>query len=374
MDPVWLAAVPGMVGGAGVLAYGAAHLRFRIRHAPAQVHAVRTVDGHVLPLYRHLPPPDVATRGAVLCLHGLGANHLNFDFPGPADLAGYLARRGFDVFVAALRGDPDAVAPGSRADDWTFDDHVNQDLPAILAEVRGLAAVDRVHLLGHSMGGLLAYAYTAIHGEAAVESITALGSPVGFAEGPAVVGNRAVVEWLARHLARLPVRALARAWALLLGTPLLRAELERQCNPLNVDTPYARRALWHALANPGRRILLQFADWIDHDAFRSADRHVDYREAMSRLRVPLLVVAGAADRLARPENVMRAVAAARHADVLTVTLGRADGCQEDYGHLDMIFGRRVVEEVFPRLAGFLEGLPTGTAQANVKPPAQTWVQ
>lgn len=361
----WLLAVVVGIVGLLVVVYCIAAWRYRIAFSPSEVIPVVTGDGHTLFLYRHRHENAGRTRGAVLCLHGLGASHFNFDFPGTANLAGYLARAGYDVYVASYRGDRDSRRPPRARAQWTFDDYVQRDLPALLDTVMARSEVPRVHVLGHSMGGLLAYALAAVHGQGRLASIIAMGSPVGFEEKTRVIEDLLWLEPLLKYLPALHIRLLARMAAPFLGLVAGSRYLARQVNPENVDLKYVALGCWHALSNISRGLLEQFVDWIRHDRFCSADGRVDYRASLRGLTVPLMVVAGAADALCRIPNAMRAFELAGSALKRAVILGRDDGCRCDYGHIDMIFGRVAEHEVFPRVLAFLtevdalEALPAG---------------
>ncbi len=47
----------------------------------------------------------------VVLLHGMAANHYNFDYRPEVSLAAHLQDRGFDVWIPELRGDPGATPP-----------------------------------------------------------------------------------------------------------------------------------------------------------------------------------------------------------------------------------------------------------------------
>lgn len=334
-----------------LLVYAVLQARLSTRARASECVAVKTEDGHILHLFRHLPegPP----RGVVLCLHGLGASHFNFQYPGPSNLALHLATAGFDVWVTGLRGDHDSLAPGGAGRGYSFDHYVQWDLPAVMAQVRERSGSTELHLLGHSMGGLLAYAHVATHGEEGIASVVTMGSPVGFEERAAVMDHQMGLERVVRVLPWLPVRTLARLAVPWLPLLVNLRTFQRQFHRPNIDLAHARAAMWNSLSNVPRGVALQFADWIKNDAFRSANLGVDYRASLARLTVPLMVVAGSKDLLARPGNALRALSLAQSSLKEQLVLGVAGGCQQDYGHIDLIFGSRAPTEVFPRVASFL---------------------
>lgn len=346
--------------GAHLVVHAWLRLTWKTLPQPTNTVMVTTVDGHELPLYHHEAqggPP----RGTILCLHGLGASHFNFNYPGTANLAAWLAQRGYDVWVTSLRGDYDARPPTQgHGDGYSFDLYVERDLAAVMTHVRKHPGNAHIHLLGHSMGGLLAYAWIALHGQDGLASICAIASPVGFEEKGAVLDHQRWLENVIGVLPKAPIRTLARLGAPWLGLLKHSPIIRKQFNADNMVVRYTQRAMYNALSNVPRGVMLQFADWIKEDVFRKADQTVDYRAALSGLTIPLCVIAGSVDLLARPGNVMRAYQAATSPVKKAITLGRASGCLMDYGHIDLVFGQRAPEEVFPHVLAFLE-----SAQANV---------
>ncbi len=100
---------------------------------PDTIVTYATSDGWEMDLRRY-PGPEGAPP--VLLVHGMGANHYNWDYAPEISLAHHLQAAGWDVWIPALRGDPGSVPPEKRADQaFTFDDYARLDLPA---------AVDRV--------------------------------------------------------------------------------------------------------------------------------------------------------------------------------------------------------------------------------------
>ena len=73
-----------------------------------------------------------------------------------------------------------ASAPAENVNDPTVDDYVLLDIPAALDYIRKTTGFSQVHWVGHSMGGMLLYAYDALFDGGAVASGITLGSPIGF--------------------------------------------------------------------------------------------------------------------------------------------------------------------------------------------------
>ncbi len=85
-----------------------------------------TRDGQQLALW--LVRASGRARGAVLLLHGLGANRFAFHWPGRS-IAEFLASEGFDSYVGELRG---AGESAPHLTTWDFHDYLEQDVPALL--------------------------------------------------------------------------------------------------------------------------------------------------------------------------------------------------------------------------------------------------
>jgi hypothetical protein len=65
------------------------------------------------------------------------------------------------------------------------------------------------------------------------------------------------------------------------------------------------------------------------------------------------VVAGSGDQLATPGSVRRALDTLPHGTATYLEFGRAHGHAVDYGHIDLVLGRRAPAEVFPILGRWL---------------------
>src|SRR5262249_31771908 len=97
-------------------------------------------------------------RGIVVCLHAMMTDGRYFGARRDDGFAACLAGRGLDVVVADFRGHGRSVPPHAGPDDWSFDDLVERDLPAI---VDAVGPIEQLAILGHSLGGLVACAAVA---------------------------------------------------------------------------------------------------------------------------------------------------------------------------------------------------------------------
>ena len=109
------------------------------------------------------------------------------------------------------------------------------------------------------------------------------------------------------------------------------------------------------------RVLDQFLDWMRRDRFTSVDGLTDYRAGLSGARQPALFIAGAVDLLAPPAAV-RAAYEVWAGEKKYWVAGRVCGLSVDYGHSDLIFGRRAPDEIYPRLLSWLQARSEITAR------------
>jgi pimeloyl-ACP methyl ester carboxylesterase len=115
------------------------------------------------------PPPVLPPKRShpILMVPGLAsAGEPTYDLPpqkNHASLAEALARRGWDVWIADLRGNgradrplaPPLLRPWSSTACWTVDTHLELDAPCVLSYVLLQTKAPSLHWVGHSMGGML---------------------------------------------------------------------------------------------------------------------------------------------------------------------------------------------------------------------------
>lgn len=321
----------------------------------AHVEYARTADGWDLALHHYrgtrsdMPP-------AILCA-GYACNRYFFDFDDHYSLARFLARQGGDAWVLELRGHGySEPVPGRRSHAYTFDDLVQFDVPAAVAYVRNRSNNRRPVWIGHSMGGMIVYAALGHNPtvQDAVAGVVTLASPVGF---PAVSSQ--VMRGLGGLLLALPLPGrlpqhgvLVALWSAL-GWAAPDA-VEIGMNPMNVDRQAFGQALRLTICNVPRSMLRQLAQWSLSGKFQSADRRIDYRANLSRITTPALIIAGTADHLASPEMVHLAYDHISSTRKQYREFGAHSGDSADYGHIDLVFGWRAPDEVFPVVRAWIE--------------------
>ncbi len=305
-----------------------------------------TRDGWRLALGMRLPRgPEL--RPPVLLVHGLSANRWTMDAGVESfSLAAHLARAGFRTFSLDLRGHGDSRHPPRRAQDWSFDQYVEEDVPAALEAIRRDTGDEQVLWVGHSLGAVTGLVSCQLHPER-IAGIVAIAGPMSFDVDGLVARY---LGWGFLVDGRFN-RTLARMLAPYAGLTHPAAG-ELAINGRNVDRPVLQRLLANGIEDVPEQVFFQLADWVKRDACRSADRSRDYRAGLAGCRQPALFLAAPRDHLAPPEVVRRSFDL-WGGEKTFVEFGSDGGYSADYGHTDLLVGKRAPQEVFPVVTEWL---------------------
>ena len=310
-------------------------------------HPAEASDGQRLSLVEAILPGSRRARGAAsfLLLHGFAQNRRSFTL-GPLPRA--LLERGARVFLGELRGHGESRALARRP--WSLRTHLELDCPALVAGVRRAARVERVHLLGHSMGGLLGCALLA--GDSPLASLTTLGTPIVLGAGRPLVRIASLLAGpfatIAPRHHRVPIGRLLAALARPLSRPDARGPLGLLQRATGLANPAAAppEALEAVLASadPESPAVVEELARIAVLA-RPRIAGVDLVEALRASRLPVAAVVGTRDVFA-PRAAVAPMDAPGHAGPRLVV--------ELHGvtHIDVAIGHHVPETV-ARLWEFL---------------------
>lgn len=307
-------------------------------------------DGYVLSLWRRVPAGKPSGR-PVLLVHGIGANDRNMDLMEGTSLAAWLTAQGRETWTLALRGTGGSERRSGRPP-YAFDAYWREDYPAAIARIREVTGAAQVDVVGHSLGGMALYAYLSQGGDGVGAAVT-LGSPTRLDFG----GDVSTLLPRLRGIypfagGSIPVWAMAQATVPLQGEIPSDPFLLLCANPDNLPRETWKRLIANGLADIESDVVLQLADALEHGRFGSADRTLDFRADMARIRTPTLVVAGKLDRLGTPAAVRDGFRALGGPKAWRL-VGVETGARADYGHMDLIVGNRADSEVWPHLLEFL---------------------
>ncbi|EFA09531.2 Lipase 1-like Protein [Tribolium castaneum] len=163
-----------------------------------QNHKIETEDGYYLTIFRIQDKfKNDGNKPPILLHHGLGSNAMSFLGFGNQSLAFYLARNGFDVWLANHRGNNfskgHARLKMSNPKFWDFSFHemAIYDIPAVvefIAEKNGNGT--KIIYVGHSMGTTIGFIYASLkkeHAEKFLKGVVALAPTTSLNYGVTIV-------------------------------------------------------------------------------------------------------------------------------------------------------------------------------------------
>ena len=288
----------------------------------------------------------------VILIHGLLVNSGFLDF-GSASLAEYLAEAGFDVWNLSLRGTGRSLNPlGWGQKPWTLDEILKDDLPTVIGYVKKTTGSTNVFLVGYELGGALAFAHVGKGREHGVAGIIGIAAPMSF-DSPEQDRLDILVK-----LDRQPILRNTLLYSNSSGLNRLLFMFpgfeDTFYNPANVTQPVKQELLESLLVpvNPG--VLDQLITTVNKDEFVSADGASSYRDTLSEIRIPVLLIGGAADPIAPPEALKKVYSELGSEDRDLMIFWSDPDEDISYGHFDLILGKNAKADVFPLIRGWLE--------------------
>jgi pimeloyl-ACP methyl ester carboxylesterase len=340
---------------------------------------VRTADGWDLEMRHYRIDLMDHSRAPVILCHGLGANGAFFDIDYAVSLARYLAEQGYDVWVPSLRGAGLSTKSGfsvvrqlvtlrlprldtpiqaavniidPRKWDWTFDDYVHKDLPVLIEHVRKASGHDRVVWLGHSMGGMVMYAYLLTEHPQQIESFVAFASPITLLQPTNEIYREAVANHRLLSLGQILVNAsLSSAVGSVSGVQIRDFVYY---NRANISPIVLRIYLLAGVEDVPLGVVDQLMEVARTGELKSVDKKVNYTARIPEITVPILLLAGQVDNMCPLDTVRDVYEHIGSKDKTYRVFGLANLYSVDYGHGDMVLGTRARDEVFPYIAKWLE--------------------
>ncbi|MGF1469213.1 MAG: alpha/beta hydrolase [Sandaracinaceae bacterium] len=310
-----------------------------------------TSGRHPLGMVRKRLPEPAETHGTLLLIHGYGQNRYTWH-SSKRSFVNFLAAEGWDTFNVDLRGHGRSRrfgAPFPR----TMDDYIREDLPAFVDAALGATGDGQAFLIGHSMGGLIAYFAGATAVKARVQGIITLGSPYVFGQGSALLAGLRELAAAVRYTGALdanpalPLRLVGRhlasqhrLWnARRLPLPI------RAWAPGTVESDILNEYLQRTFDRSTLGVVLDIFRAGGRKGFKSLDGMIDYSAAFELLDRPLLVIAGSMDAVAPPASVRPAYERSRAADKTYRSF--------PFGHIDMVVGKEATRTVWPLIGSWL---------------------
>jgi pimeloyl-ACP methyl ester carboxylesterase len=307
-------------------------------------------------------------RTPVVLIHGLLVNSRFLDLTHNTSLAEYLAQVGFDVWNVSLRGTGRSLNPlqwGQKP--WTLDDMVDRDLPAVIDYVKKETKSETVLLVGYELGGLLAFAYLGKNPGPDVAGLVSIAAPMTF-DSPGQEPLKALLRLdenpnLKKFLLYVTVPVLGQ-----FALPLFSNVEKVFYNPDNMDPLVKGDFLTTTLVPVNRGVLDQIIRMVQKGEAVSADGAISYRDALPKVRVPLLIVGGGEDPIAPPKALEKIYREVGSTDRELMIFWSDPEEDVSYGHFDLILGRKAMKEVFPLIRDWLELKATPSGDSSEEPP------
>ncbi|HOZ45593.1 MAG TPA: alpha/beta fold hydrolase [Candidatus Hydrogenedentes bacterium] len=331
-----------------------------------EIHTVTTPDLWKIRLFRYRP---VRGRGEpVFLCHGMFGNRFNYTLPAGMSLVDTLIAKGYDCWVIDLRGTRSSTPPFGRSrTEVTMDGYLNADLPTAIDYVLQSTGYPKVHWVGHSMGGMLLYAYEEAFGNAQIASGVTLGSPPGFAGA-----SFRVPGFLLQLLNLFPgtLNTVLRAL-----TPLAsKVSLMQKFAPTNWDNmnpSLGSGALFNMLDTMPPRVAEALSSAVQTNTLvlkKLDGTDVDVIGGLNALHTPLFAIYGAKDPFVAFGTAQRFFDELPGKDKKMMVLSEENGFVEDYSHVDLTFSRDGKAEVYEPIGDWITAHAT-SVQAPVEPKA-----
>jgi pimeloyl-ACP methyl ester carboxylesterase len=316
----------------------------------------------------------------ILC-HGLSYNAQFWTLDPACSLVDYLTAAGYDVWVADLRGSGDstkwvaklAQAPelaigeavrrlsrnkltptgfatiDPKFSNWTLDHHIAYDVPAFVRMVRRETGAAQVTWIGHSMGGIVALAHLARHGNPGIGKLVTVGSQVTMPNG------QLAVQFL-REMIETRTQLLTGQ----LDPDRLAAETRTSVHNMFFNQRNVSPQIYNALGTwatdiPALGVMQQYMTLGLGGELLDASKQFNYARALGNVTVPILITAGSDDQFAPPLVQQYLFNHVGSTDKTLLIFGRAMGFRVDAGHNDVLVGLNSRAEVYPAIEAWLRG-------------------
>jgi len=379
----WAAAVLGLglsaTSGCAAMRRNAASPDLR----PCSDEFAQTADGWRLGVRRYRPRrPDPGKLPVVLC-HGLGLNATFWTITDD-NLPSQLAEHGYEVFLFDLRGSGENSRLGScdrfnrflretpfrerGESNWSLDDVVRYDMPAVLDHVERTTGQRRVNWVGHSLGGMVMFPFQQLSPEPyRIANFVGMGSTIIQATTP----QKSMIQANAGIRLLLNVASAGR-----LGRPLTyfrmpgMEKIDRfYYTAENVEPRTVSRFYGYTLEDPGPGALRQFDPYLRRGHLLSADQRIDYAEHLSEVLVPTLMVAGESDLISDVPSTRMTFDRLGSPDKTLLIFGEGQGSLGRYGHCDLVWSRNAPLEIFPAVISWLDERQPGPPPSPQSPVA-----
>lgn len=323
-----------------------------------EVHIVTTEDNWKLSLLRYRPQdPDSPKAFPVVLCHGLGASSHLFEAEEKTSIARYFTKKGYEVWSINLRAHGLSEKPnifGSKHYGWTVDDYLRYDLKASLDHICKISGVPKVHYIGHSMGGILLYCLAATFPHAPIASATTIGSSLNYSNTPSDFHFLKRFSLLTSILPAVPAGFMATFVSPLTGRMSNRIE-QFLAWPENIRPRTLRVLHASSFFAISSGVLEQLQTGMEEGGLKSSTDHRHYLDDFKKTEMPIYAIGGDRDYQCHADAIRQTMDQLQNPENTQIEImGPANGQKNHYGHCDLVVGKEVESEVYPKILSWIE--------------------
>ncbi len=325
-----------------------------IKPAKGELHHPITKDGWKITIehfYDRESQQKYKRKYPIILCHGLMANRTFYTINGENSLAIQLAKNGYDVWVLDLRGRKEAGSPswffGDKKYNYSVDDYILYDMDSAIEYVLNQTGAEKVNWIGHSMGGMVAYARIGSYEEKRIANLVTVGSPFNFQ-----LPNTSLQLWhkagscTTSILPVVPMGTIANfnSYMCIDLTPKP-GLLEILLYPENTDPEIIKASQRYMITNIAKPEALQLKTALELGDFYSIDGKINYTKNLNKIDIPTLIILGRRDHLGPGYTIRSIYENISSKDKKLLIIEKSQGSSEDYGHGDLLIGKNVLKDV-----------------------------
>ena len=295
---------------------------------------------------------------AVIFVHGFAQNRYSWHLEAMSPI-NMLAEQSIDTYNLELAGHGRSREFGSRPP-REFAGYV-EDLAEVIELTAKHSGLERVFLVGHSMGAAVIYGAAPLIRER-IAGVVTLGGIFKFGDNPVVfwgsrlltAGDRRTrlfrstgIAMNSAALGRLMIRYLPLIDRLSKWLPI------SGWVPGSTDIPLIEERIRRGFDWTGLNVSLQMLSWAVSGEMLG-EEGVRYGDRFAQLDCPLLVIAGDQDQLATPSDVRPAWERSLSSDKRYIELSPLEH-EVSWGHLCIVLGRLAPVYVWPTIIEWIRG-------------------
>jgi len=268
------------------------------------------------------------SHSPILMIHGAIENGRIFYSKSNKGLAPFLASKGFDVFVADLRGHGESVPLISKKSKYGQFHHITEDIEAFTNKVFEITDAKKISFCAHSWGGVLINSYFARNPD-----------KLSKVDKCAYFGSKRRVKGINKDKL-LKVHFM---WGVV-------------CRILTFFYGYLPAKRYNLGAdNDTKGYLKECSKWVLKDAWVDVNDNFNYHDALKTITLPPIwyIAAKNDPALGNPKDVKRFMEESGSENAKYSILSKENGNLHDYDHISMLTHKDCANDHFVEVAKWL---------------------